>query len=53
MTQYEKLKLKVLKKTFYKICEITLMKYLTANLPSSNLNVRNWHKHSHLDTTNN
>ena len=32
----KKLKSKVLKKTFYKIYGITLRKYLTANLPSSN-----------------
>ena len=51
MTQYEKLKSKVLKETFYKIYGITLRKYLTTNLPSPNLNVRNWYKHRQLDTT--
>ena len=43
---------KVLKKTFYKIYGITLRKYLTANSPSSNLNVKNWYKHRQLATTN-
>ena len=37
-TQYEKIKVKVLKKTFCKIYVITLGKYLTPNLTSSNLN---------------
>ena len=39
-------------KTFYKIYGITLRKYLTVNLPSSNLNVKNWYKHRQLGTTN-
>ena len=36
----KKLQLKVLKKTFCKICVIPFRKNLTVNLPTSNLNVR-------------
>ena len=50
--QYVKIKVESFKKTFYKICEKTLRKYLTENLPSSNLNVRNWYKHRQLGTKN-
>ena len=46
------LKSKVLKKTFYKIYGIILRKYLTAKLPSSNLNLRNWYKNRQLGSTN-
>ena len=44
ITQYEKIKVENFKETFCKISVITLRKYLTANLPSSDLNVRNWYK---------
>ena len=52
MTQYEKLNSKVLKRIFCKIYGITLRKYHKANLPCSNLNVKNWYKHRQLGTTN-
>ena len=52
MTQYEKIKAKVLKKIFYKICQITLRKYLTVNLPFLNINVNNWYKQCQLSTAN-
>ena len=48
----KKLKRKVLKETFCKIFVITLRKYLTANLPPSNLNVRKRQKHREISTTN-
>ena len=48
----KKLMSEVLKKAFHKIYGITLKKYLTVNLPSSNLNVKNWYKHRQLGTTN-
>ena len=47
----KKLKSNVLKKAFYKIYGITLRKYLTVNLPSSNLNVTNWYNYCQLGTT--
>ena len=48
ITQHEKIKVE----SFKDNNGITLRKYLRANLPSSNLNVKNWYKHRQLGTTN-
>ena len=50
MTQQERIKVESFKENIYKIHGITLRKYLTANLPSSDLNVKNWYKHCQLGT---
>ena len=53
MTQYEKVKVERFEEHILQNLRNNISKYLTANLPSSNLNVRNWYKHRQLGTTDN
>ena len=52
ITQYEKNKVESFKEDILQNLRITLRKYLTTNLPSASLNVKNWCKHLQLGTTN-
>ena len=53
MTQYEKVKVESFEEHILQNLRNDISKYLTANLPFSNLNVRNWYKHRQLGATDN
>ena len=51
-TQHEKIKVESFKENILQNLRNNIKEIFTANLPSSNLNVKNWHKHRQLGTTN-
>ena len=52
MTQHEKIKVESFKENILQNLRNHIREIFTANLPSSNLNVKNWYKHRQLGTTN-